>query len=319
MVRVETMSPISTIGSLTVSRVGLGCNNFGRAGSFTRDLAGTRAVIDAAIEQGVTFFDTAALYGGPESLSETLIGKALEGRRDEVVIATKFGHTSGPEPRTWGARGSRDFIRAAVDASLLRLQTDRIDLFQLHEPDPDTPIQETLGALAELVEEGKVREIGHSNFDATMTRAADDHARTSGGPRFVTAQNEYSLLKRGVEDGLIAALEERGLGLLPYFPLASGLLTGKYRKSSAPEGSRLAARLDSVTAETWQRLGEYDEATRSLGITPVEATFGWLLAQPVVTSVIAGATTPEQVAANAAAGQTVLDETAVRKIERIFA
>ena len=235
------MSASASIGSLSVSRVGLGCNNFGRHGSVTRDLAGTRAVIDAAIENGVTFFDTAALYGGPESLSESLMGQALEGRRDEVVIATKFGHTSGPEPSTWGARGSRDFIRKAADASLARLRTDRIDLFQLHEPDPKTPIEETLGALAELVEEGKVREIGHSNFDATMTRAADDCARETGTPRFVTAQNEYSLLERGVEDGLIDVLEERGLGLLPYFPLASGLLTGTYRKGTAapvsPRGS----------------------------------------------------------------------------------
>jgi len=313
------MSASASIGSLSVSRVGLGCNNFGRHGSVTRDLAGTRAVIDAAIENGVTFFDTAALYGGPESLSESLMGQALEGRRDEVVIATKFGHTSGPEPSTWGARGSRDFIRKAADASLARLRTDRIDLFQLHEPDPKTPIEETLGALAELVEEGKVREIGHSNFDATMTRAADDCARETGTPRFVTAQNEYSLLERGVEDGLIDVLEERGLGLLPYFPLASGLLTGKYRKGTAPEGSRLAARLDSVADETWRQLTEYEELTRSLGLTPVDATFGWLLAQPVVTSVIAGATTPEQVAANAAAGRTALDPEAVERIARIFA
>lgn len=313
------MSASASIGSLSVSRVGLGCNNFGRHGSVTRDLAGTRAVIDAAIENGVTFFDTAALYGGPESLSESLMGQALEGRRDEVVIATKFGHTSGPEPSTWGARGSRDFIRKAADASLARLRTDRIDLFQLHEPDPKTPIEETLGALAELVEEGKVREIGHSNFDATMTRAADDCARETGTPRFVTAQNEYSLLERGVVDGLIDVLEERGLGLLPYFPLASGLLTGKYRKGTAPEGSRLAARLDSVADETWRQLTEYEELTRSLGLTPVDATFGWLLAQPVVTSVIAGATTPEQVAANAAAGRTALDPEAVERIARIFA
>ena len=313
------MSASASIGSLSVSRVGLGCNNFGRHGSVTRDLAGTRAVIDAAIKNGVTFFDTAALYGGPESLSESLMGQALEGRRDEVVIATKFGHTSGPEPSTWGARGSRDFIRKAADASLARLRTDRMDLFQLHEPDPKTPIEETLGALAELVEEGKVRDIGHSNFDATMTRAADDCARETGTPRFVTAQNEYSLLERGVVDGLIDVLEERGLGLLPYFPLASGLLTGKYRKGTAPEGSRLAARLDSVADETWRQLTEYEELTRSLGLTPVDATFGWLLAQPVVTSVIAGATTPEQVAANAAAGRTALDPEAVERIARIFA
>ncbi|MDO5502633.1 MAG: aldo/keto reductase [Actinomycetia bacterium] len=312
------MSGTASIGSLSVSRVGLGCNNFGRDGSLTRDLAGTRAVIDAAIEHGVTFFDTAALYGGPDSLSEALIGQALEGRRDEVVIATKFGHTSGPEPSTWGARGSRDFIRKAADASLARLRTDRIDLFQIHEPDPDTPIEETLGALAELIEDGKVVEIGHSNFDADMTRAADDCASRAGGARFVTAQNEYSLLKRGVEGGLVAALEERGLGLLPYFPLASGLLTGKYRRGSAPEGSRLAARLDSVTDETWQRLVQYEELTGSLGVSELEASFGWLLAQPVVTSVIAGATTPEQVAANAAAGRVRLDADAVAQIDAIF-
>lgn len=307
-----------SLGSLSIGRVGLGCNNFGRQGSVTRDLAGTRAVVDAALEHGVTFFDTAALYGGPESLSESLMGEALQGRRDEVVIATKFGHTAGPEPADWGARGSREFIRRAVDASLRRLRTDRIDLFQLHEPDPDTPIEETLDALTELVTEGKVIEIGHSNFDADLTLAADDHAKRSGGSRFVSAQNEYSLLNRDVEDELITVLDERGIGLLPYFPLASGLLTGKYRKGQAPEGSRLAARLDTVSDETWTRLEQYERLTASVGVTPVEATFAWLLAQPVVSSVIAGATTPEQVAANAAAGQVELAEDALTEISRTF-
>ena len=308
----------TTLGSLTISRVGLGCNNFGRSGAVTEGLPGTRAVIDAAIEHGVTFLDTAALYGGPDSLSESLIGEALDGRRDEVVIATKFGHTAGPEPADWGARGSRDFIRKSAEASLRRLRTDRIDLFQMHEPDPQTPIAETLDALAELVEEGKVVEIGHSNFDATMTREADDHAVASGRARFVSAQNEYSLLKRGIEDDLVPALQERGLGLLPYFPLASGLLTGKYRKGEAPEGSRLATRLDSVSDETWDRLTEFGEVARALGLSELEATFGWLLAQPTVSSVIAGATTAEQVAANAAAGRADLDADAAERISRIF-
>lgn len=308
----------TSLGSLTVSRVGLGCNNFGRAGSATQGLDGTRDVIDAALDHGVTFFDTAALYGGPESLSETLIGRALHDRRDEVVIATKFGHTGGPEPAEWGRRGSPEFIRKAAEASLRRLRTDRIDLFQLHEPDPETPIAETLGALNELVDEGKVSEIGHSNFTAEMTSEADDRATDVGPRRFVSAQNEYSLLNRDVEARLVAVLEERGLRLLPYFPLASGLLTGKYRKGQAPAGSRLASRLDSVSNETWSRLDRYAALTSSLGVSPLEATFAWLLAQPVVASVIAGATSPEQVAANAAAAQTSLDKDVVEQISTLF-
>lgn len=308
----------TSLGSLSVSRIGLGCNNFGRPGSATQGLDGTRAVIDAALDHGVTFLDTAALYGGPESLSETLIGQALHGRRDAAVIATKFGHTGGPEPSTWGRRGSREFIRNAAEASLRRLRTDRIDLFQLHQPDPQTPISETLGALSELVDEGKVVEIGHSNFTAEMTREADDRATSDGRRHFVSAQNEYSLLNRDVEGELLAVLEERGLRLLPYFPLASGLLTGKYRKGEAPAGSRLASRLDSVSDETWSRLDGYAALTSSLGVTPLDATFAWLLAQPVVASVIAGATSPEQVAANAAAGQTWLEKDVVEQISALF-
>jgi aryl-alcohol dehydrogenase-like predicted oxidoreductase len=220
-------------GGPQVSVVGLGCNNFGSR----VDEAGTRAVVDAALEVGITLFDTADIYGSG-GRSEEYLGAALEGRRDRVVLATKFGHPSGVD---FGVpRGSREHIRRAVEESLRRLRTDWIDLYQQHRPDESTPIEETLGALTELVNEGKVRFIGSSNFTAAQVEEAEDAARSRGLARFVSAQNEYSFLRRDAEHELLPTCERLGIGVLPYFPLASGLLTGKYRRGEpAPPGSRL--------------------------------------------------------------------------------
>lgn len=311
-----------SLGPLTVSVIGLGCNNFGRIGFPTEGLDGTRAVLHACIEHGVTFLDTAALYGGPKSVSETLMGEALRGRRDQVVIATKWGHTAGPEPADWGARGSASFVKKACDASLARLQTDRIDLFQLHEPDADTPIAETLGALDELRRAGKIVAYGHSNFDADQIREAERVADELGVARFVSAQNHYSLLARDIESAVIPACREAGIGLLPFFPLANGLLTGKYvRGEQAPAGSRLAhiaARFASVTPAQWDAVETYRAYCDELGVSMLHATFAWLLAQDVIPSVIAGATSPTQVEQNAAASEIELSPASVARIAEIF-
>lgn len=311
-----------TLGPLTVSAIGLGCNNFGRRGFVTEDLAGTRAVLDACLDAGVTLLDTAALYGGPDSTSERLIGEALKGRRDEVVIATKWGHTQGPEPESWGARGSAGFVRRACDASLQRLQTDHIDLFQLHEPDPTTPIAETLQALDGLRAAGKIRAWGHSNFDAAQVEDAARVATELGVQPFVSAQNQWSLLARDIERDVVPAAERAGIGVLPFFPLANGLLTGKYRKGErAPEGSRLSRisqRFDAVTEAQWDAVEAYRRFCDDLGTPMVQVTFAWLLAQPVVPSVIAGATSAGQVAQNAAAAEVRLDAGQVQRISEIF-
>jgi aryl-alcohol dehydrogenase-like predicted oxidoreductase len=268
------------IGELEVSEVGLGCNNFGRR----VDLEGTRAVVDAAIEAGVNFFDTANSYGSPAGESENLLGQVLEGRRDQVVLATKFG---------WNEGGAPEQVRESVEASLSRLRTDVIDLYQYHKPDGRTPIEETLGALNELVSEGKVREIGCSNFDAAQV--SDD---------FASLQNEYSLLKRAIESDVIPECERRGVAVLPYFPLASGLLTGKYRRGEeAPEGTRLHGRDQIADNETWDRLDQLADFCDARGVEPVDVSIGWLAAQPTIASVIAGATKPEQVRRNAEAGR----------------
>jgi aryl-alcohol dehydrogenase-like predicted oxidoreductase len=281
-----------------VSVVGLGCNNFGRS----VDERGTRAVVDAALEAGVTLFDTADVYGNFGD-SERFLGSALRGRRDGVVLATKFGGTGGRsgEPE---ARGSREYVRRAVEASLQRLGTDRIDLYQYHHPDGVTPIEETLGALNELVAEGKVRSVGSSNLEAEEVQAADRIARGKGWAAFVSAQNEYSLLKREAERELLPTCARLGIGVLPYFPLASGLLTGKYRRREAPPaGARLAARPERLTDETFDRVEALERYAAERGVTLLEVAIGGLAAQPAVGSVIAGATSPEQVRANAAAGE----------------
>ena len=252
-----------TLGNsgLLVSVVGLGCNNFGRR----LDAAQTLAVVDAALDAGVTLLDTADMYGGGGA-SETLLGQALKGRRDKVVLATKFGHQHvdlGYGPAA-GAKGGRAYIRRAVEESLRRLQTDHIDLYQLHTPDPRTPIAETLAALSELVREGKVRYLGHSNFAGWQLAEAAHVARETGAVPFVSAQNEWSLLERGVEREVVPAALHYGLGVLPYFPLANGLLTGKVRRATGvPAGSRLESRPERVTEaglDTVERLAAWGEA-----------------------------------------------------------
>ncbi|NDL58804.1 aldo/keto reductase [Phytoactinopolyspora mesophila] len=279
---------------LTVSVVGLGCNAFGSR----IDADTTRAVVDTALDQGITLFDTADIYGQGES--ETLLGKSLGRRRDDVIVATKFGMdmqgSNGPD---WGVRGSRRYIRKAVEASLKRLGTDWIDLYQMHAPDPRTPIEETLGALHELVVEGKVRYVGSSNFAAWQVTDADWVARSSGFDRFISAQNKYSLYDRSAEAELVPAAEHAGVGILPFFPLEFGLLTGKYKRGhAAPEDSRLAtqpARLEGADFDVIEALERY-AAERSIGI--LDVAIGGLAAKPAVASVIAGATKPEQIVAN---------------------
>ena len=280
-----------------VSAVGVGCNAFG-----TRiDGEETRAVVDAALEHGITLFDTADAYGN--GASEELLGRALGSRRDEVVIATKFG-IAQEGPSHWGAFGGRRYIRAAVEASLRRLGTDYIDLYQLHRPDPVVPMAETLAALTELVREGKVRYLGSSNLKAWQVTDAEWTARTGGSERFVSAQNEYSLYNRSAETELVPACESAGVGLLPYFPLAYGLLTGKYRRGEdAPEGTRLADSRQArrIAEADWDRIEALEAFARERGVSLLELAISGLAALPAVASVISGATRPEQVAANASA------------------
>ncbi len=285
---------------LTVSTVGLGCNNFG--GRIDGDR--TQQVVDACFDHGVTLFDTADIYGGTPGQSEELLGKALGSRRDQVVLATKFGSdmggVNGPD---WGVRGSRRYIRTAVEASLRRLGTDWIDLYQMHVPDEVTPIEETLAALHELVVEGKVRYLGSSNFAGWQVVEADWTARSAGQTPFVSAQNEYSLLKRQAEAELVPACEHVGVGILPYFPLASGLLTGKYRRGEgAPDGTRLASRPERLAAADFDRIEAVAAYADERDISMLDVAIGGLAAQPAVSSVIAGATSAEQVKANVAAG-----------------
>ncbi len=287
---------------LLVSATGLGCNNFGRAGTVTETLEGTRAVLDAALENGVFFFDTADLYGKERGLSETLMGEALTGRRDEVVLATKFGHTAGMGYEFAAARGSRRYIRYAVEQSLRRLKTDWIDLYQLHEPDPQTPIAETIDALDELVREGRIRYYGHSNLTGWQIAEAEFTAQQRSTGRFVSAQNHYSLLARAAEREVLPAANRYGLGFFPYFPLHNGLLTGKFTRDHLPEGARITQGRRHVWENApWDAMEAYAAFCEERGITMLEATFGWMLAQPGVASVIAGATTPAQVEANAKA------------------
>lgn len=286
-----------------MSTVGLGCNNLGRIGTATADLPGVRAVVSAAMDAGITLFDVADVYGAPPGRSEELLGAALGARRSEVVIATKFGmNARGANGTDFGARGSRRYIRLAVEASLRRLRTDWIDLYQLHEPDRDTPLEETLAALDELVQAGKVRYIGHSNFAGWQLADAAWTAQSASRTPFISAQNQYSLLNRTIERELMPAAEAFGIGILPFFPLANGLLTGKYSRGNAPAGSRLdrvkPALMDTAPWETLEALQAFADER---GISMLEVAFGWLLAQPQVASVIAGATRSEQLVANAAA------------------
>jgi aryl-alcohol dehydrogenase-like predicted oxidoreductase len=288
---------------LMVSVAGLGCNNFGRR----VDLAGTRAVVDAAMDAGITMLDTADTYGDGGA-SEELLGEVLAGRREQVVLATKFGHQGydmGYGPAA-GAKGGRAYIRRAIEASLRRLRTDYIDLYQLHTPDPVTPVAETLAALTELVTEGKVRYLGNSNFTGWQIADAAHVARAAGTAPFVSAQNHWSLLEREVEAEVLPAARHFGLGVLPYFPLANGLLTGKVRRGQAPPaGSRLAGRPGYVTDDKLDRVEALIAWAAERGRTVLEVAVGALAAQDGCACVIAGATTPEQVKANAAAAEWV--------------
>lgn len=287
---------------LLVSAVGLGCNNFGRPGTRSESLAGTVDVLDAAIEAGLTFLDTADMYGGEPGLSETLMGEALQGRRDRVVLATKFGHPDrdmGYAVRA--AKTSRSYVRVAVEQSLTRLRTDWIDLYQLHVPDPATPIEETISVLDDLVAEGKIRYYGHSNLAGWQIAEADFAARASGR-RFISAQNHYSLLARAAEREVLPAVERFGVGFFPFFPLHNGLLSGKFTRAGGPEDSRIMRQRPHVWENApWDALERYQTFCDERGITMLEATLGWLLSRPSLSSVIAGATSAEQVRANAAA------------------
>lgn len=274
---------------LRASRVGLGCNNFGAR----IDRAATRAVVDAALEVGITFFDTAEAYGNGGD-SERFLGEVLEGRREQVVLATKFG---------WGqetGNGAAEYVRSAIEGSLERLRTDYVDLYYLHKPDPSTPIAETLGALDELVRDGRVRAIGCSNFTAEQLAEADRVARELGTARFTVLQNHYSLLERGDDADVLPLCRELGVSYVPYFPLASGLLTGKYRRGEpAPEGARLAGR--EIEDERFARVEACAAFAQERGRSLHELAICALASTPGIGSIIAGATKPEQVRANAAA------------------
>lgn len=305
-----TYRPLGDSG-LIVSTVGIGCNAFGRR----IDAKTTTAVVKAALAAGVTLFDTADVYG--TGISETLLGKALGAQRDEVVIATKFGmDMEGANGPDWGVRGSRRYIRRAVEASLTRLGTDHIDLYQMHEPDVMTPIEETLAALHELVVEGKVRYLGSSNFAGWQVVDADWTASSSGFERFISAQNKYSLLDRSVEAELVPACDQVGVGILPFYPLEYGLLTGKYaRGATAPQGSRLAdpSQQDRLDRAEWDRIEAIGAFAAERDLTMLQVAIGGLAAQPAVASVIAGVTTAAQVRANVEAGlwEPTLEDLAV--------
>ena len=298
---------------LLVSVVGLGCNNFGGR----IDLQRTRAVVDAAIDAGITLFDTAEMYG-KDGGSELALGEVLAGRRDKVVLATKFGHQKvdmGYGPAA-GAKGGRGYIRLAVEKSLRRLRTDYIDLYQLHTPDPLTPIEETIAALDELVAEGKVRYIGHSNLSGWQL--ADAAHKSAARTPFISAQNQWSLLDRGVEAEVVPAAAAFGLGVLPYFPLANGMLTGKVRRGrQLPAGSRIATRSHLVTDEKLETVEALIEWGAERGVSILEIAIGGLAALPGCASVIAGATSAEQVIANVAAGEWEPTQEELAELDKI--
>jgi aryl-alcohol dehydrogenase-like predicted oxidoreductase len=298
-----------TLGSLKVSVVGIGCNNFG----WRTDAKGAAAVVDAALDAGVNFFDTADVYGAGQS--EEFLGRALKGRREKAIIATKFGIKMGE-----GKEGARpEYVRQALDASLQRLQTETIDLYQIHRPDPTTPIADTMQALNDAVKAGKVREIGCSNFSAEQIRAS----RATPGPRwFATVQNDYSLLKRDAEAEVLPECARTGVGFLPYFPLANGLLTGKYRKGEPfPESSRAKDAFGPkiFTPENLAHVEALIAFSESHGYSLLELAFSWLAARREVCSVIAGAKTADQVRANSVAASWKLTPDDLAKIDRILA
>jgi aryl-alcohol dehydrogenase-like predicted oxidoreductase len=301
---------------IEVSVVGLGCNNFGAL-----PVEASKRVVDRAIELGITLFDTADVYGNRGG-SESQLGEILGPRRKDIVLATKFAMPMDDAGTKSGA--SADYIRQACEDSLKRLRTDYIDLYQQHRPDPKTPIEETLGALDDLVKQGKVRAIGCSNMPADQLTAAQDVSRSRHLAGYVTAQDEYSLLVRGIETALVPTLEKEGMGLLPYFPLASGLLTGKYEKGKdIPAGTRYArmGRFGEryMTEENWRIVEALSALAKSKGHSILELAFAWLIAHPTLSSVIAGATRPEQVEQNVRAASWKLSQADVAEANRLSA
>ncbi|MFZ2174521.1 MAG: aldo/keto reductase [Rhodococcus sp. (in: high G+C Gram-positive bacteria)] len=291
----ERYRPVGRSG-LVVSEVGIGASTFGRSGMVAETQEAADRIVGRALDLGITYFDVADVYGDHPGQSEIMLGKALGGSRDRVIIGSKFGiglgGLNGPD---WGVRGSRRYVRLAVESSLRRLQTDWIDLYQIHTPDLITPIEETLSVLDDLVREGKIRYIGSSNFAGWQVADAEYVARINGLTRFVSATNEYNLLWREPEKELLPALAAYGVGFFPYFPLQNGLLTGKYRRDFAPAGAKITnLKKHLLDAAPWDSLERYTEFARERGVTPTALAFGWLLAHESVSSVIAGVTKPEQ-------------------------
>lgn len=297
---------------LTVSEVGLGCNNFGGR----CDYEISKDVVYAALDSGITFLDTADVYGN-QGGSETFLGEILKGVREEVIVATKFGMSMGDSER---ARGSRRYVYKALDASLRRLQTDYIDLYQFHEPDPWTPIEETLAALNDLVRAGKVRYIGSSNFSGWQLASAEFIAQSKSYERFVSAQNLYSILEREVERELIPAAQNFGVGLLPFYPLAAGLLTGKFKRNQPVlSNTRLSTRPQVVEDANFDLLEDLESIALKDGVMLVDLSIGWLLYNPVVSSVIAGATSVTQVRSNALANDYTMSDATYDKVSKVLA
>ena len=302
---------------LRVSLVGLGCNNFG----MRLDLEQTRAVVDRAFDLGITLFDTADMYGGRGG-SETQLGKILGHRRKDIVLASKFGMAMSDDGTKIGA--SRRYIISAVEDSLRRLKTDWIDLYQLHQPDPLTPLDETMQALDDLVTQGKIRYIGCSNLPSWQVVESQWISKSMGLNRFVSCQDEYNILNRNVEAELIPAMQNYGCGLLPYFPLASGLLTGKYKRTEMPEGARLTdmptfANRIYLTDENFDIVDNLNKFAHKTGHSILELAFGWMASRPTTASIIAGATKPEQIDANVAAVNWVLSQSEIDEVNKISA
>ena len=302
---------------LRVSLVGLGCNNFG----MRLELEQTRAVVDRAFDCGITFFDTADMYGGRGG-SETQLGKILGHRRKDIVLASKFGMAMSDDGTKIGA--SRRYIMSAVEDSLRRLKTDWIDLYQLHQPDPLTPLDETMQALDDLVTQGKIRYIGCSNLPSWQVVESQWLSKSMGLNRFVSCQDEYNILNRDVESELIPAMQKYGCGLLPYFPLASGLLTGKYKRTEMPEGARLTdmptfANRIYLTDENFDIVDRLKKFANKTGHSILELAFGWMASRPTTASIIAGATKPEQIDANVAAINWVLSQSEIDEVDKISA
>ena len=302
---------------LRVSLVGLGCNNFG----MRLDLEQTRAVVDRAFDLGITLFDTADMYGGRGG-SETQLGKILGHRRKDIVLASKFGMAMSDDGTKIGA--SRRYIMSAVEDSLRRLKTDWIDLYQLHQPDPLTPLDETMQALDDLVTQGKIRYIGCSNLPSWQVVESQWISKSMGLNRFVSCQDEYNILNRNLEAELIPAMQKYGCGLLPYFPLASGLLTGKYKRTEMPEGARLTdmptfANRIYLTDDNFDIVDNLNKFAHKTGHSILELAFGWMASRPTIASIIAGATKPEQIDANVAAVNWVLSQSEIDEVDKISA